>query len=142
MYIYIYIISQAYMPAWFSRLSYHNCIYACVALEGLNIPHYPSIAGDPNAGKTTLINLLLDEDLLPTADQGQTSVICEIRYGTPRRMVICPWEGEQKFVPLVSKSQLANYICGKDPNEEEEFPYKKVTIYMDAPLLKVWLLFL
>ncbi|XP_019618029.1 PREDICTED: uncharacterized protein LOC109465257 [Branchiostoma belcheri] len=102
------------------------------------------VAGETSSGKSSLLNLILGEELLPTATLSTTSVICEIRYGQERKVKVFTWEGEVIEVPLTeadddksSLQKLSEYVHQKGKRDEEDFPYKKAEIYLPLNFLKV-----
>ncbi|XP_019616611.1 PREDICTED: uncharacterized protein LOC109464110 isoform X2 [Branchiostoma belcheri] len=101
------------------------------------------VAGETSSGKSSLLNLILGEELLPTSTLSTTSVICEIRYGQKRKVKVFTWEGEMIEVPLSdadddksSLQKLSEYVHQKGKRDEEDFPYKKAEIYLPVDFLK------
>ncbi|XP_078600536.1 uncharacterized protein LOC144875471 [Branchiostoma floridae x Branchiostoma japonicum] len=101
------------------------------------------VAGETSSGKSSLLNLILGEELLPTSTLSTTSVICEIRYGQERKVKVFTWEGEVIEVPLSdadddksSLQKLSEYVHQKGKRDEEDFPYKKAEIFLPIPFLK------
>ncbi|KAK2573318.1 Bacterial dynamin-like protein [Acropora cervicornis] len=45
------------------------------------------VAGDTSSGKSSLINLIMGEELLPYSVLSTTSTICELKFGTERKIV-------------------------------------------------------
>ena len=43
--------------------------------------------GETSSGKSSLVNLILGEDLLPYSVLSSTSTICELKYGEERKIV-------------------------------------------------------
>ncbi|XP_066272059.1 uncharacterized protein [Branchiostoma lanceolatum] len=57
--------------------------------EQLNKDECPLlVAGELSAGKSSFLNLLLGDDILPEAHLSSTSTICELKYGATRRAVV------------------------------------------------------
>lgn len=54
------------------------------------------VAGESGAGKSSLINLILEEKLLPTAMLPTKSPICELKYGKERKIVLHYKEADSK----------------------------------------------
>ena len=58
--------------------------------------HFP-IPGECGAGKSSLINLLLSEDLLPVSHLASTSTICELHYSSNKRFLrLCYPDNDKK----------------------------------------------
>lgn len=97
------------------------------------------IAGDVSSGKSSLINLLLGDDILPTALLHTTSVICSIHDSNERKIICCYQEGSidaPRTIEVSSNDEL------KDKLEEliafkDRPPYKCVEVFLPMPFLKV-----
>ena len=94
-----------------------------------------------SSGKSSLINLILGEEILPCADIGTTSTICELKFGEERKMVVQlkdrdPETGPvTKTIPLDEQTgyleQISNYVHKKGS------VYKKVELFWPHELLQV-----
>ena len=102
--------------------------------------------GETSAGKSSVINLILGEDLLPYSTLSTTSSICELKYGEKPRIVAhfkdsCPETREPMSVEFVTdeektyQEQLEEFVSAK--NDREKTPYKKVELFWPHPLFKV-----
>ena len=102
--------------------------------------------GETSAGKSSVINLILGEDLLPSAHLSTTSTICELKYGeTP--MICVHFKDEMahsrdpetyKLSPQPEESykdQIAKFAYSR--NDRDMTPYKKIELFWPHPLLKV-----
>ncbi|XP_078573528.1 uncharacterized protein LOC144860241 [Branchiostoma floridae x Branchiostoma japonicum] len=101
------------------------------------------IAGETSSGKSSLLNLILGEEMLPTSTLSTTSIICELRYDEQRRAKVFTWDDEEIDVPLEDSSsdqksleKLSAYIHQKGDREQETFPYKRAEIYLPLEFLK------
>eukprot|EP00058_Branchiostoma_floridae_P008076 XP_002593564.1 hypothetical protein BRAFLDRAFT_88492 [Branchiostoma floridae] len=95
------------------------------------------VAGETSAGKSSLLNLLLGQDLLPCSHLSSTSVICRLRYGVRRRAVAVRLDGAEEEVPLDEDSDLnvlSEYVHNKQ--RDQPLPYKSVDIYLPIDYLK------
>ena len=94
-----------------------------------------------SSGKSSLINLILGEEILPYADIDTTSSICELKFGEERKMVAHfkdrdPETGlVTKTIPLDEQTgyleQISNYIHKKGSI------YEKVELFWPHELLQV-----
>ena len=97
--------------------------------------------GEMSSGKSSLINLILGEEILPCADICTTSTICELKFGEERKMVAHfkdrdPETGlVTKTIPLDEQTgylkQFSSYIHKKGSI------YKKVELFWPHELLQV-----
>lgn len=70
-----------------------------------------------NAGKSALINCLLERDLLKEAQKPETTIATEIRYGTPERVVL--FDENNKPIVTTTPDEVANY----NPNDYFNYVY-------------------
>jgi ribosome biogenesis GTPase A len=90
------------------------------------------ILGQFKRGKSTFINALLGEDLLPTAIVPLTSVVTVIQYGPRVRVCVQFMDGKEKDVPV---SDLSELITERgNPNNHKRV--QEVTIYHPSPYLQ------
>ncbi|XP_066280824.1 uncharacterized protein [Branchiostoma lanceolatum] len=100
------------------------------------------VAGETSSGKSSLINLLLGEDLLPSAHLSSTSVICKIRYGDKERAVINYADGRQETLTLPdgedaeSFTSLLHTHLHKKADREKRSQYQDVEIFVPLKFLK------
>lgn len=90
------------------------------------------VAGEFKRGKSTLINALLGEDVLPMGVVPLTSVVTLLRYGVSASMEVCSNDGEVQQVPL---SQLAEYATERG-NPSNCKHVRTVTVSHPSPWLK------
>ena len=96
--------------------------------------------GETSAGKSSFLNMILGENLLPSSLLSTTSTICELKYGRERRVEVhFKDRGERmRTVHLVDNvpymEQISQYVKHE---RKEDHPYKRVEIYLPHPLLKV-----
>ena len=106
------------------------------------------VAGESSAGKSTLINLLLGEELLPKDILHATSTICELKYGKKRRLVVHhksirdpqPEEIQLKSMEECGKTygqQISPYIYLDQDTRKEGSKYQKVELFWPNELLQV-----
>ena len=91
------------------------------------------VTGEATAGKSSLINLLLQADILPTSDIKCTQTICEIRKSKDGQKRACCFEvngGKVIDIDISTeegKDKLATYITYED--EYSDNPFEKIEIY-------------
>ena len=100
-----------------------------------------------SSGKSSLINLILGEDILPVGLEAVTSTVCEIRYAETRKLLIhrngqhgsgieeITLDEPSKEVKSYA-DQLQEYLSQKDDREKES-RYEKCELYWPHELLKV-----
>ncbi|KAM7448138.1 hypothetical protein ABFA07_003866 [Porites harrisoni] len=93
------------------------------------------VAGETSAGKSSLINLLLNEQVLPTSVLQNTLTICEISYGAKREAVIHFGNREKTSLRLgdIKSDTLKQYI--QKPTNDKDW-CKKIEIKIPNSLLK------
>ncbi|XP_035689622.1 uncharacterized protein LOC118424923 [Branchiostoma floridae] len=101
------------------------------------------VAGETSSGKSSLLNLILGEEMLPTSTLSTTSIICELRHGEQRKAKVFTWDDQEIDVPLEDSSsdkksleKISAYIHQKENRDQEIFPYKRVEIYLPLEFLK------
>ena len=97
------------------------------------------IAGETSAGKSSVLNLLFGEDLLPVHTKSCTATITNIRYGQHRRARIIYRDDKE---PLeIDKLDDAGKKTFNDivfmANEREEHDIKEVQVFCPLWFLKV-----
>lgn len=107
--------------------------------------------GETCAGKTTVVNLLLGEELLPYSALRTTSTICEVKYGEERKLVVHfkdkdPETGQLTKTIFLEEptgspeksylSQISPYVHWKGDDEHSPV-FKKTEIFLPHSLLQV-----
>lgn len=106
------------------------------------------IVGTFNAGKSSLINALIGEQLLPTGMLPETGVLSEIHYGEEKRLTLYPkpgkWEGGDEPFDLnpPTLSEIAKYcsidnaaMINKEP-DSSNVKFEKLVITWPLEMLK------
>jgi hypothetical protein len=100
-----------------------------------------AFSGETSAGKTTLLNLLLGEELLPCDWGSTTSIVTRLSYGATRRATVNYRNGtkyeinietqeeKDKLWKLIAEQDLAKRLQPSDVSE--------VCIYLPSSVLKV-----
>ena len=111
--------------------------------------HLFILTGETSSGKSTLLNLILGEQLLPYSVLSTTSTICELRYGdTPK--LVAHFKNKElgnitKTVVLDEPSeaseqsylqQISEFVHLKT-NREKGSDYEKIELFWPHNLLKV-----
>ena len=103
--------------------------------------HICLLKGEATAGKSSLINLLLQADILPTSDIKCTQTICQIRKSKDGQKRACCFEvNEGKVIDIdisteEGKDKLATYITYED--EYGDNPFEKIEIYWPTDAIEV-----
>lgn len=104
--------------------------------------HYVVIvAGETSAGKSSVINLILGENILPTSVLSTTSTIFELKYGTSPKIRIHFNDSRKPVYNELDDSkeniltQLTNLVTGNNDREKVS-PYKKVELFWPHCLFK------
>ncbi|KAL9963715.1 hypothetical protein ACROYT_G027249 [Oculina patagonica] len=93
------------------------------------------IAGETSAGKSSLINLLLNDHVLPTCIMQNTHTICEISYG-PKKEAVIHFAKHSKPSCTLKESKfdrIKKYI--EKPLEDEQW-CERIEIKIPNPLLE------
>lgn len=91
-----------------------------------------AVLGQFKRGKSTLINALLGEEILPTGVLPLTAIITRLSYARERKAKVLFFNGQQEKIDL---SDLAQYVTEK-ANPKNKKRVKQVNIYYPSPLLK------
>ena len=107
------------------------------------------IPGETSSGKSTLLNLILGEQLLPYSVLSTTSTICELRYGDTPKLVVHfkdKGSGDTSWTVLLEKpteaskqsylKQISQFVHRKT-NREKGSDYEKIELFWPHDLLKV-----
>lgn len=107
--------------------------------------------GETSAGKSSIINLILGEDLLPSSILSTTSTICELKYdkkpGIRIHLKDCAGKsGESIYQELGNssktyKEEIEDFLDLKNERDKGS-PYKKIELFWPHPLFKVTSYFL
>jgi GTP-binding protein EngB required for normal cell division len=89
------------------------------------------VAGEAKRGKSTLINALLDREVLPAGVTPLTSVATTVRYGDDPRVQVRFADGHEEKQPLTALPDLVT----ERGNPGNRRRVADVTVYLDAPLL-------
>ncbi|XP_078672937.1 uncharacterized protein LOC144912055 isoform X2 [Branchiostoma floridae x Branchiostoma belcheri] len=97
------------------------------------------VAGETSAGKSSLINLLLDEEVLPTSHLSNTYTICEIRYGEVRTIKLHRRDGTCEDRVLQEEDSLVDLLkkyVEEKGDRDQPTDYPRVEILLPREFLK------
>ncbi|XP_019640987.1 PREDICTED: uncharacterized protein LOC109482623 [Branchiostoma belcheri] len=97
------------------------------------------VAGETSAGKSSLINLLLDEEVLPTSHLSNTYTICEIRYGEVRTIKLHRRDGTCEDRVLQEDDSLVDLLkkyVEEKGDRDQPTDYPRVEILLPREFLK------
>ncbi|CAH1263056.1 TEC [Branchiostoma lanceolatum] len=96
------------------------------------------VAGETSSGKSSLINVLLGEDFLPSRHLSCSSVICKVQYGEKKKAIVHFKDKRTPpaTIPLpAGMADLAKHLFKKSDREKES-ECKEVDIYLPLDYLK------
>ena len=73
--------------------------------------YFSSFAGETSSGKSSLVNLILGEEILPSSHLNTTSLICEVKFGEERRLVV-HFKDKDPETGLLTKTILLEQSAG------------------------------
>ncbi len=86
------------------------------------------VMGEFSAGKSTLLNALLGEELLPTGITPTTSMVTQVTYGRDRSCALVYKTGEEKIIPWEKREELLQNV---EPSELLEVKWVRITCPLD-----------
>ena len=109
------------------------------------------LSGETSSGKSTLLNLILGEKLLPYSHLSTTSTICELKYGTTPKLVAhfkdkdpetgltkkTVWLGQSMETSQISYLEEISSFVHLETDREQGSIYKKVELFWPHTLLQV-----
>lgn len=90
------------------------------------------VVGQFKRGKSTVVNALLDEDLMPTGALPLTGIATSVRYGSPASITVELHDGGQRDVP---PSELPLYVTERE-NPKNRRGVARVDVVHSAPALR------
>jgi Dynamin family len=90
-----------------------------------------AVVGEATRGKSTLINALLGEAVLPAGGTPVTTVVTTVRYGQDPHVQVCFLAGHEEAHPLAALSDLVTE-AGNPGNRRR---IASVTVYAEAAVL-------
>lgn len=94
------------------------------------------LLGETSAGKSSLLNLLMGENILPREVLSSTSCICQIFNSEEKKAVLIDENNRTIEINDVTRESLSKYLCVDRSNRKLQ-DYKSVDIYWPVPMLKV-----
>ena len=111
-----------------------------------NIGRFDVFIGETSSGKSSLVNLMLGKEILPSFSNGTTSTICELKHGEKPKLVAHfkdkdPETGERTRTVLLEEptgSFQKSYLEQISPYVDKRgYNLKKVELFWPHPFLKV-----
>nr|XP_022303100.1 uncharacterized protein LOC111110782 [Crassostrea virginica]XP_022303101.1 uncharacterized protein LOC111110782 [Crassostrea virginica]XP_022303102.1 uncharacterized protein LOC111110782 [Crassostrea virginica] len=104
--------------------------------EQIQRRHCPIVvAGETGAGKSSLLNLIMGEHVLPRQVLSSTSTICQIFNSEEKRAVVIDENDQEIHFPDVTEATLSEFVS-MDRSGKNTKRYKRVDIYWPLPMLK------
>lgn len=101
------------------------------------------VVGEFKRGKSTLINALLGQDVLPARLAPCTAVITEVKHGEPARAVLHPSDLDRPPLEVPVEALKQHVAIADDEMDEDEAadavsksPYARVEVFHPLPLLR------
>ncbi len=92
------------------------------------------VVGEFKRGKSTVINAMLGQRVLPAVARPCTAVVSEVKYASKRHAVLHPRDGSPAFeIPV---EELASYITIEDDDETRVNPYQLAEVYWPLDLCR------
>lgn len=93
------------------------------------------IVGEFKRGKSTFINALLGEQVLPMHSLPCTAVINEVKFSEKKRAVLHPMAGAESLDPVeISVESLVDYVTIRDGESRSTSPYARAEVFWPLPL--------
>ncbi|QNE15710.1 dynamin family protein [Pseudarthrobacter sp. NBSH8] len=103
---------------------YHDDPAAAAALESYAVrlaePLRIAVAGMVKAGKSTLLNAIIGEEIAPTDTGECTRIVTWYRYNHTPRITLHPVAGEPRTLPLKRENGRLVFVLGQDRPDDVE----------------------
>ncbi|XP_056008217.1 uncharacterized protein LOC125665478 isoform X3 [Ostrea edulis] len=93
------------------------------------------VAGETGAGKSSLLNLIMGEHVLPRQVLSSTSTICQIFNSDTKRAEVIKKNGETIVLDDVTEVTLSKYVSVDRSGKSDE-RYTRVDVYWPLPMLQ------
>jgi len=104
--------------------AYRDDPAAAAALESYAVrlaePLRIAVAGMVKAGKSTLLNAIIGEEIAPTDTGECTRIVTWYRYGRTPRITLYPVAGEPRILPLKRDDGRLVFVLGRDRSDDVE----------------------
>ncbi|MCL5050380.1 MAG: dynamin family protein [Firmicutes bacterium] len=116
-------VAPSLLQEQFSAFSeYHRSVTNTIASGELLVP----VIGGFSAGKSSAINQLLGEDILPVAVTAETAIPAELRYSTSPHIIAVKTNGEEHQHDIAALASLSDHADD----------YEVVRVYLNNPVLQ------
>jgi ABC-type multidrug transport system fused ATPase/permease subunit len=94
------------------------------------------VVGEFKRGKSTFINALLGERVLPTHSLPCTAIINEVKWSTERKALLHPMPGRGDSPIEIPIDELTKHVTIKNGEETDSSPYSRAEVFWPLPLCR------
>lgn len=107
-------------------------------MDHLRRKHCPIVvAGETSSGKSSLLNLIIGERVLPEHLLSSTACICQIYNSVKKQAIAIDEKGNRTSIDEVTDDKLIKYVCVKKSSQNTQSSCsKRVDIFWPLPMLK------
>lgn len=92
------------------------------------------VLGRWNSGKSTLINAILGEEILPSANKEMTSILTKIYYGEGKEVIIQFDEGKYQTIPRMEMKDYINFRGNKYSEKLKQIDVRSNSSFLKSGL--------